>query len=159
VASSHPPIVLFQNSNRPGQKPGQKKDTLANVEATGEFVVNIVSEDLATAMNLSSGDYPPEVDEFEKACVTPIASDVVRPPRVAESPVQFECKMLQIIPVSETPSGGTLVLGQVVRFHVADDLIEDYKIDPAKLRAIGRMGGAAYCRTSDRFNLERPTAE
>lgn len=152
VASSDPPIILFQNSNRGGKS----KDTLANVEATGEFVVNIVSEHLAGAMNQSSADYAPDVDEFAMAGLTPVASIVVRPPRVAESLVQFECRLVRTIPVSTTASGGTLVLGEVVRFHVTDEIVDNFKIDPAKLRAVGRMGGAAYCRTTDRFDLERP---
>jgi flavin reductase (DIM6/NTAB) family NADH-FMN oxidoreductase RutF len=132
------------------------KDTLHNVQATGEFVVNIVSEDFAAQMNLCSADFPPEVDEFEMSGLTPLASDLVRPPRVRESRVQMECKVLQIVEVGAGPLGASVVLGQVLRFHVADELYEDFRIDPDKLRAIGRMGGPTYARTADRFDMPRP---
>jgi flavin reductase (DIM6/NTAB) family NADH-FMN oxidoreductase RutF len=90
ACSSNPPVVCFCTAVRTGPRP--YKDTLLNVEATGEFVVNIVSEDIAAQMNLTSADVPPEIDEFELSGLTPIASDLVKPPRVAESKVQMECR-------------------------------------------------------------------
>jgi flavin reductase (DIM6/NTAB) family NADH-FMN oxidoreductase RutF len=96
------------------------------------------------------------VDEFELSGLTPIASELVKPARVAESQVQMECRLIQVVTVSDKPMGGNLVLGEVLRFHVAEDLVSDFQIDPEKLRAIGRMGGEAYCRTTDRFKLKRP---
>ena len=162
ACSSNPPVVCFCTAVRTGPRP--YKDTLLNVEATGEFVVNIVSEEFAEQMNLCSADVPPEIDEFELSRLTPIASDLVNPPRVAESNVQMECRLHQIIRVSDKPDGGILVLGEVLRFHVLESLLNDkmgdqnggYKIDPDKLNAIGRMGGPVYTRTRDRFELQRP---
>ncbi|HTD44524.1 MAG TPA: flavin reductase family protein [Bryobacteraceae bacterium] len=147
-----PPVVCFApNARTP------RKDTLVNIQATGEFVVNIVSEEIAEQMNLCSGNYPPEVDEFRVSGLTPVASDIVRPPRVLESHVNMECKALQVIEVSTRPWGGSLVLGEVVRFHVDDAIIDSrFRIDPDKLRAIGRMGGTSYTRTRDRFDMIRP---
>lgn len=152
AASANPPVVCFC----PMVRRGQPKDTLSNIRATREFVVNIVSEEIAEKMNITSGDYPPEVDEFQKAGLTPIPSDLVKPPRVGESRVNMECKLTQIFDVSTQPMGGSLVLGEVVRFHIQDDLVENFRIDPDLLKAIGRMGGPTYSRTRDRFDLERP---
>ncbi len=152
VASANPPVVVFQNTPR-GQG---RKDTISNVEATGEFVVNIVSEDFAAAMNQTSADVPPDVDEFVLSGLTPVPSELVKPPRVAESRVQMECRLLQIVPVSDRPQGGSLVLGEVVLFHIADEVVENFRIDPDRLKPIGRMGGPTYVRCSDRFDLKRP---
>jgi flavin reductase (DIM6/NTAB) family NADH-FMN oxidoreductase RutF len=147
-------VVCFCAAVRNGPRP--YKDTLYNIEATGEFVVNIVSEEFAEQMNLCSADVPPEVDEFELSGLTPVASDLVKPPRVAESKVQMECRLHQIIRVSDQPGGGILVLGEVLRFHVLESLLDGYKIDPDRLNAIGRMGGPTYVRTRDRFEMQRP---
>jgi flavin reductase (DIM6/NTAB) family NADH-FMN oxidoreductase RutF len=158
ACSSDPPVVCFCTTVRSGPQP--YKDTLCNIEATGEFVVNIVSEEFAAQMNMCSADVPPEVDEFALSALTPLSSDLVKPPRVAESKVQMECRLLQIVHVSDKPGGGILVLGEVLRFHVLESLFDDpkggYKIDPDKLLAIGRMGGPTYTRTRDRFNMQRP---
>ena len=154
ACSSNPPVVCFCAAVRAGPRP--YKDTLRNIEATSEFVVNIVSEEFAEQMNLCSADVPPEVDEFELSGLTPLASDLVKPPRVAESKVQMECRLHQIVRVSDQPGGGILVLGEVLRFHVLESLLDGYKIDPDRLNAIGRMGGPAYVRTRDRFEMQRP---
>jgi flavin reductase (DIM6/NTAB) family NADH-FMN oxidoreductase RutF len=158
ACSSNPPVVCFCTSVRTGPRP--YKDTLYNIEATGEFVVNIVSEEFAEQMNQCSADVPPEIDEYELSGLTPVASDLVKPPRVAESKVQMECRLHQIVRVSDQPGGGILVLGEVLRFHVHEALFDDpkadYKIDPDKLNAIGRMGGPVYTRTRDRFEMQRP---
>jgi flavin reductase (DIM6/NTAB) family NADH-FMN oxidoreductase RutF len=147
----NPPVVCFSASFR-----DPRKDTYLNVKATGEFVVNIVSEEIAEKMNLTSGDYPPSGDEFEISGLTPVPCELVRAPRVAESHVSMECKLMQIIDVSERPGGASLILGEVIRFHVDDNIVTDFKIDPDKLRAIGRMGGNEYSRTRDRFEMIRP---
>lgn len=149
-----PPIVAFSTTLKPGGD--RKKDTLRNVEDTGEFVVNVVTESIAEAMNACSGEYPPDVDEFAVSGLTPVASDLVRAPRVKESPVNMECRLHQVIRVGGEILGASLVLGQVVRFHLDDSIGEDFKVDPDKLRAIGRMGGMGYTRTRDRFELMRP---
>lgn len=151
---ANPPVVLFCPTRRAGT--GGVKDTLRNVEATGEFVVNIVSEAMAGPMNACSADFPPEVSEFAATGLTPLPSDVVRPPRVAESLIHMECRLLQVVPVSDQPLGGAVVLGQVVRFHVDEALVTDFRIDPDRLNAIGRMGGQFYARTTDRFEMARP---
>jgi flavin reductase (DIM6/NTAB) family NADH-FMN oxidoreductase RutF len=152
--SADPPVVCFAPMVRGSD--GGRKDTLRNIEATGEFVVNVVSEDFAQQMNLCAGEYPPEVDEFQVSGLTPLASDLVRPPRVKESHVHMECRLLELVNVSAKPLGGSVVLGQVLRFHIEDGWLRDYQIDPDMLRPIGRMGGATYTRTTDRFEIVRP---
>lgn len=152
--SANPPAVCFSSMMR-GSGNGQK-DTLRNAADTREFVVNIVSEEFAEKMNLTAPDFPPDVDEFVVSGLTPIASDLVRPPRVAESHISMECKLIEIVSVSVKPLGGSLVLGEVVRFHVDDAILENFRIDPDKLRAIGRMAGNSYVRTTDRFDMVRP---
>lgn len=152
----NPPTVLFCPNIRSADH--GTKDTLHNVRATGEFVVNIVSQALAEAMNLTSAEFPPEVDEFEYAKLTPIASQVVKPPRVAESLIHFECRVMQIIDINSGPGGGSVVIGEVVHVHVDDRvLIGTDKIDLDVLQPIGRLAGAAYARVTDRFDLSRPT--
>jgi flavin reductase (DIM6/NTAB) family NADH-FMN oxidoreductase RutF len=151
VVCANPPVITFASGVR-----NPPKDTLANVRASGEFVVNIVSEPIAEQMNLCSGDYPHGVDEFAVSGLTPVASDLVRPPCVAESKVNMECKLLQIIDVSQRILGGSLVLGEVVRFHVDPGIIDNFRVDPDKLAAVGRMGGNEYTRTRQRFEMARP---
>jgi flavin reductase (DIM6/NTAB) family NADH-FMN oxidoreductase RutF len=107
-------------------------------------------------MNLCSAEFPPEVDEFAASGLTPLPSDLVKPPRVRESHIHMECRLMQVVYVSPKPMGGSLVIGEVIRFHVDDSVVDNYAIDPGKLRPIGRMGGPTYTRTTDRFNMERP---
>jgi flavin reductase (DIM6/NTAB) family NADH-FMN oxidoreductase RutF len=158
VASANPPIVCFCTSVRePKNGLARHKDTLENIRLTGEFVVNIVSEDFVGQMNETAAQVPPSVDEFALSGLTPLPSEVVRAPRVAESRVQMECRLVEIVEVSTLPMGGSLLLGEVVRFHVASEVLAgELHIDPEKLRAIGRMAGASYLRTTDLFELERP---
>jgi flavin reductase (DIM6/NTAB) family NADH-FMN oxidoreductase RutF len=154
--SANPPVVCFSPMVRGSD--GSRKDTLQNIEATKQFVVNVVSEDFAQQMNICSTEFPPDVDEFEASGLTPLPSDLVTPPRVAESRVSMECALIQIVSVSAKPLGGSLVIGEVLRFHVAEELIRDFKIDPDLLRPIGRMGGPTYTRVTDRFDMTRPAA-
>jgi len=154
AACSKPPTVLFCPGIRATTR--DRKDTLKNVAATKEFVVNIVSEEIAERMNLTSAEVGPEVDEFELSGLTPLASVVVRPPRVAESPVQMECELREVVTISDQPGGGSIVIGEVLRFHVREDLIDNFRVDADRLKAIGRMGGPTYCKTHDRFDMERP---
>ena len=151
--SSNPPIVLFSTVIR---KDGSQKDTLNNIEATKEFVVNIVSEDFAGKMNITSEEFPPDVDEFVQSGLTPTAGDLVKAPRVKESRISMECRLVTIVRFGEGPGGGCTIFGEVVCFHVADELFNNFRIDPDKLNAIGRMGGPTYTRTKDRFDLVRP---
>ena len=146
-----PPLVTFASGYRLPEK-----DTLANVRATGEFVVNVVTEEIAEKMNVCSGEYPAGVSEFKLSGLTPAASDMVRAPFVVESPVNMECRVVQILDLSTKPRGASLVIGEVVRFHVDEAITENLRILPEQLRAIGRMGGNEYTRTRDRFEMIRP---
>jgi flavin reductase (DIM6/NTAB) family NADH-FMN oxidoreductase RutF len=158
VVGANPPHVLFCPMIRgTDQKP---KDTLRNVRSTGEFVVNIVTEGLAEAMNLSSTELPAEVNEFEISGLTPQPSAAVSPPRVAESPVHFECKVATIFDFGDQPGSGSVVIGRVVHIHVCDDLlIGPDKIDLEKLKPIGRLAGSGYCRVTDLFQMIRPATQ
>jgi flavin reductase (DIM6/NTAB) family NADH-FMN oxidoreductase RutF len=155
---SNPPTVLFCPSVRAsGAAADIRKDTLRNVEETGEFVINAVSDEIAAAANATAAEVPPEVDEFVLSGLTPQASEVVRPSRVAESPAQMECKLLQVIYTSREPGGGVVVLGQIVRFHLRADLVDNFRVDPAGLDAVGRMAGNTWARTRERIELIRPS--
>jgi flavin reductase (DIM6/NTAB) family NADH-FMN oxidoreductase RutF len=154
ACSSNPPAIVFCPIHRP--TPPMAKDTLRNISETHEFVVNVVSEEFVERMNATAAQVGPEIDEFELSGLTPLASELVKPARVAESHIHMECRLLQLVQVSDRPGGGTLVLGEVLRFHVREDLVENFRIDPAKLRAVGRMAGTTYVRTTDRFDMERP---
>ena len=159
---SNPPTVLFcpvvRRPSAPNDMPSRemRKDTLHNVEETEEFVVNVVSENIADAANATAAEVPPDVDEFVLSGLTPMASEAVRAPRVAESPAQMECKLLQVIYTGKEPGAGVIVLGEVVRFHIQESLFEDFRVDPGALDAVGRMAGNTWVRTRDRFEKIRP---
>lgn len=154
VVCANPPTVLFCPGYRKADR--EPKDTLKNVRATGEFVLNIVTEDTADAMNISATELPADVNEFALANLTPTPSQKVAPPRVEESPIHFECKVTQIIDINEGPGGGSIVLGQVVHMHVREDLlIGSDKIDISKLKPIGRLAGGGYTRVTDLFEMSR----
>jgi flavin reductase (DIM6/NTAB) family NADH-FMN oxidoreductase RutF len=159
VVSVDPPLLGFSPGRRPSRQDaphGELKDTLRNIRETEEFVVNIVTYELAEAMNLTSGEYDASVNEFEAAKLAPEPSKVVRPPRVAESPVSFECKLHQILDFSAAPTGGSLVIGQIVSIHINDANLKDGRLDRNSLDLIGRMGGIQYTRTTQRFEMMRP---
>jgi flavin reductase (DIM6/NTAB) family NADH-FMN oxidoreductase RutF len=145
-----PPLVCFSVELRAGRK----KDTLVNVERTGDFVVNLVTEDLAEAMNASAEDFPPDVSEILKVGLTPTKSDLVRSPRIAESPVSLECRVTQIVELGR--SRHSLVIGEVLLVHVRDELYRDGTIDVTRLRPVGRLAGNQYCRPGEVFELDRP---
>ena len=155
-----PPLLAFAPGLRRPKQPeadrGEAKDTLRNIRETKEFVVNIVTFELAEAMNLTSGEYEASVDEFEVAKLTPQPSKIVRPPRVGESPVSFECKLHQILDFSPAPTSGSLVIGEIVSIHMNDANLKDGKLDRNSLDLIGRMGGNQYTRTTQRFDMVRP---
>jgi flavin reductase (DIM6/NTAB) family NADH-FMN oxidoreductase RutF len=158
AVASRPPTVVFCPTIR--EFDAGPKDTLRNVRTTGEFVVNIVTEALAEAMNVTSTEFPPQVDEFAAAGVTAAPSAAVAPPRVAECPVHFECRLHQIVEVGSDPGGGAIVVGRVVHLHVDPSvLVDGDKIDLAALRPIGRLSGAAYCRVTDVFQMPRPKSQ
>jgi flavin reductase (DIM6/NTAB) family NADH-FMN oxidoreductase RutF len=157
VFSGDPAVVAIGIGNR---KPGQAKDSRANIRETGEFVVNLVSEANAEAMNITGIEFDSSVDELGQAGLTPLPSARVKPPRIAESPVAMECELMQIVDMGE--SG--LVLGRVVAMHVRDEFVLDaatHYIDTPKLKLLGRMHGRGwYARTSDLFDMPRiPVSE
>lgn len=157
VVCANPPTVVFCPMVR--STDAGIKDTLRNVRSTGEFVVNLATEPLAEAVNLSSTELPPDVNEFEFAGVTPLESRIVKTPRVAESPIHFECRVSQIVEIGTQPGSGSLVIGTIVYMHLDDRvLIGEDKINLAELKPIARLFGNAYCRVTDLFELERPTS-
>lgn len=149
---SKPLTLLFCSGLHPN---GVKKDTWLNIEETGEFVINVTNEETAVAMNRSATILPRGQSEFEWAGVTPLPSEKVRVPRVAESPISFECQLQQIVVVSEQAGGGAAVFGEVVCIHVRDDLLENGRINLERYRPIGRLAGAAYTRVNDLFEMQR----
>ncbi len=154
-----PPLLAFAPAFRQSQVDigsGVAKDTLRNVRETKEFVVNLVTYELAEAMNVTSGEYDATVNEFDLAKVSPQPSTMVRPPRVGESPVSFECTLHQILEFSPAPTSSSLVIGRIVAIHVNDAHLKDGKLDRNSLDLIGRMGGMQYTRTQQRFEMVRP---
>jgi len=160
--TDEPPTIAFSCSPRgagsSGGGPPMKKDTLRNVEATGEFVVNITDDDCAEAMNLSSGDFPPEVDEFAVTKLTAAPSVVVKAPRVAEAPINMECKLVRVLPVGKKAN---LVLGEVVQWHVRDDIydVATGRLDMDRLRPVGRLCGNLYSHIHQIFEMKRPNPD
>ncbi|MEX2423095.1 MAG: flavin reductase family protein [Acidimicrobiia bacterium] len=153
AVAATPPTVLFS----PLMQGGGPKNTLANVEESGEFTVNMVSHDLAEQMNVTSGRYGADVDEFEVAGLTPLAGDKVGAPYVAEAKASLECRVTQLVPVGRPPMNSTLVIGEVVLFRIREDLLDGTRVDQAGLDLIGRMGGPNYTTTRDIFGMKRPT--
>jgi flavin reductase (DIM6/NTAB) family NADH-FMN oxidoreductase RutF len=152
--STEPPTLCFA----PGRHgaAGGKKDTLVNIEATGDFVVNVVPDHLAEQMNDTATEFPHGVSEFAEAGVTPAPAERVKAPRVAESPIHFECERYQIVEVGpDGPGGGSLVIGRIVLLHVDDRILTDGKVDYQHYHPLGRLGGMEYSRTRDRFTLLR----
>ncbi len=155
VVCGSPPTVLFCPMVRASD--GKIKDTLRNVRATGEFVVNAATEALAAAVNLSAVEFEAQVNEFEIAGLTAAPSVRVRPPRVAESPINLECRVTQIVDLGDAPGAGSVVIGQVVYAHIAEAvLIGSDKIDLEQLKPIARLAGSAYARVTDVFEMARP---
>ena len=153
AVASNPPTIVFSSSRHTGDK---RKDTLSNIEQTGEFVVNVVVDDIAEAMNRTAAEFPAEVSEFELAGLTPAASDLVKAPRVAESPVNMECKLQQVIPLGQGAHEHGLVIGEVVLMHVRDDILNGHRVNHHILKPTGRLAGSMYCHTSEVFEMVRP---
>jgi len=151
VVSVAPPVVMFAPVND-DDAPGGLKDTPRNVRATEEFVVNVVTEPLAEAMNATSATLPAGESEFDHAELVRADSRTVAPPRVAETPVAFECSLYELIPVGDS----TMVLGEVEWVHVANEVTTDGKLDTTKLDAVGRLSGSRYTTIEDQFAMERP---
>ncbi|SCY37214.1 NADH-FMN oxidoreductase RutF, flavin reductase (DIM6/NTAB) family [Nonlabens sp. Hel1_33_55] len=157
VFSAKPPILVFSPVRR--GRDGTVKDTLNNVTEHAEVVINIVNYDIVQQMSLSSTEYETGVDEFVKAGLTAVKSDVIKPPRVAESPVQFECKVIDINELGENGGAGSLVICEVVCIHIDDQILDDENvIDPFKIDTVARMGGNWYCRSKDAmFEVAKPS--
>lgn len=152
--TSNPPTLLFIPVNN---REGGKKDTVRNIEQVPEFVVNLVPDALAEKMNACSALLPYGESEFEAFKIASAPSERVRPPRVADAPVSFECSLDRIVLVGEGPLAANVVFGRILLAHVSDAVLTlDGKPDPAKLDLIGRMGGEMYSRTRDTFSLKRP---
>ncbi len=157
AVGASPPAIMFAPATK---RDGSDKDTLANIRAVGEFVVNVVPHNIREQMNLASGDFAADVDEFEIAGLTPLPSRLVRPPRVAESSVHMECKLLKVVPIGEGPGSTNVCFGEIVCFHIDDEvLLPDETVDIERIDLIGRLGGDEYSTIRDRFTLPRPRPE
>lgn len=154
AVGSTPPAVMFCPAMR---RDGTPKDTLTNVRDLGEFVVNVVPYSIRESMNQAAFDYAPDEDEFAFAGFTPLPCRFVRPSRVAESPVQMECKLIQIVHVGDDPRGADICIGEILCFHVANGcLADDGSVDVDRIDLIGRLGAQDYTTTRDRFSQPRP---
>ncbi len=145
--SSNPPILVFSSNRRVSDN--TTKDTLANIEANGEVVINAVNYNIVRQMAVASVGFPDDVSEFEKSGLTPIPAEKISPMRIAESPAQLECKVQQIIPLGDKGGAGHLIICEVVMMHISEDVLDpDGKINPHKMDLMGRMGRAFYVRAS-----------
>lgn len=153
MLGANPPVVVFSPALN---RHGKPKDTLANILATGEFVIAAVTEPIAERMNVCSSEFEHGVSEFEKSGLTPLSASLVRPFLVKESPVNIECRLRQVVSLGDSPGAGQAVFGDVLAVHVDDAVLleGDMVCDPTKLQAIGRMGGDLYARTLDHFSLK-----
>jgi flavin reductase (DIM6/NTAB) family NADH-FMN oxidoreductase RutF len=154
VFGAEPPVVVFAPNRK---RDGSKKDTLNNVQTTGQFVINAAVADRAEEVNLSSKELPAGQSEVELTGLSVLPSIKVKPPRLAESPVNLECVLRQILPMGDGPLSANLVIGEVVMIHVDERILDERgRVDPHKLRTIARLGGDFYCHTSDLFQMKRP---
>ena len=148
--TNRPPLVGISINLRGGEH----KDTLRNIRETGDFVVNAVSEPLLERVVKASGDWPREVDEFQLTGLTPVDSDLVQSPRVGESPASLECRLHRVVELGDA----FFTVGEIVRAHVAEDVLTDGRVDIAKLRPVGRLGGDGYSIVRDVVHHARPRA-
>ena len=148
-----PPTVVFSSSRTVERK---SKDTLRNIEETGEFVVNIVVDGIAESMNKTAAEFPEDVDEFEIAGLTAVPSELVDVSRVAESPVNMECRLQQVVNIGDPATGNGLVIGTILLMHIWDEIIDGHRINHDLLKPTGRLAGNMYCHTADTFQLVRP---
>jgi len=146
--SSDPPVVSIAVATK---RDGSKKDTWRNIEETGEYVINVVVPELMDAVIVGAKELPHNVSELELSKEPTLPSVQVKPPRLARSPVQMECRLLRIVEVE----GTGLILGRVVLFHVKDEVATEGRVDPRKLTFVGRLGGDLYCRVTDLFERKR----
>lgn len=157
VFSANPPIMIFSPA-RSGRT-NETKDTYKNVKVIPEVVINIVNYDIVQQMSLASSPFSPEVSEFEKAGFTALKSDSIRPKRVAESPVQFECKVIEVKELGDQGGAGNLIICEVTKIHIAEAVLdENGAIDQHKIDLVSRMGGNWYCRAdkNSMFEITKP---
>ena len=155
LVSSQPPVVIFAPANRPD---GTPKDTLRNIEATGEFVIATVTEDLVRQAVACAATLPPETSEFDWSGLEPVPATRVRPPLVGGSPVNLECTLRQILRFGTGAGAGNAVLGDVRVVHVAPEILDARgRVDPTRLRTVGRLGGKWYCTVQQPYELEIPS--
>lgn len=159
--SSTPPILSVSVGPKRG---GVQKDTVRNVETTGELVVNVVTEAIGEAMVKTASDWPADVSEFDMSGLTPIRSSIVKPPRVAECPASFECRVAQVVKVGKEGFETSLILAEVVLLHVADEVLRNGLPDPEKIRPLARLGGTLYAgigpvRSIPRYEIEKENDE
>jgi len=156
IFSSNPPILIFSPARR--VRNNTIKHTLINCENTKEVVINVVNYDIVQQVSLSSTEYPDGVNEFTKSGLTPIVSDIVKPYRVAESPVQLECKVNQIIALGTEGGAGNLIICEIVKLHINEEIFDDNGvISPEKIDLVSRLGGNWYSRSRDGlFEVEKP---
>ena len=160
IFSAKPPIAIFSPARR--IRNNSTKDTLENIKQIKEVVINVVNYDLAEKASLSSGEYPPEVDEFIKAGLTTIPSKKIRPFRVTESPVQMECKVNQIIELGQKGGAGNLIICEIILIHINENILDDNnQIDQNKIQLVGRLGKNWYCKGFDDglFKINKPTKD
>lgn len=147
VFSSNPPIMVFSSNRKVADN--TTKDTLHNIEKTREVVINVVPHEIVRQMAVASVSFPSDVNEFEKSGLTPIPSDIIKPFRVKESPVQFECVVKDILPLGDEGGAGHLIICEIVRLHLAEHIFdEEGRIDPQKINLVGRLGRAFYAKAS-----------
>ena len=158
MMGQNPPICVFSPLRK--MRDGSTKHTLENIWEHPECVINIVNYSMVQQQSLASVEYPKGINEFVKAGFTELPSELVKPPRVAESPIQFECKVREVISVTDQPGAANLVIAEIVRMHVQEDLLdENDKVSPYDLDLVARMGGDYYCRVIPEsiFEVEKPT--
>ena len=161
AVSYTPPQVIFSGGPRPEPQAGEdwsRKDSVTNVEATGDFVVNVCTWDLREAMNRTSVEAPPDFDEFAHAGLTTAPSEVVKAPRIAEAKIHLECAYLQSVTLKALEGHGpnVIVVGEVVGIHIDDSVLTDGIVDAARLKQVGRLGYMDYCVVDEVFQMRRP---
>jgi flavin reductase (DIM6/NTAB) family NADH-FMN oxidoreductase RutF len=157
VFSANPPILIFSPA-RSGRT-GATKDTYNNVLSVPEVVINVVNYDMVHQMSLASSPFAPGVSEFVKSGLTPLSSDLIRPKRVKEAPVQFECKVIEVKELGTGGGAGNLIICEVVKFHISEEVLDDKQmIDQKKIDLVSRMGGNWYCRADEKsmFEIQKP---
>jgi flavin reductase (DIM6/NTAB) family NADH-FMN oxidoreductase RutF len=159
IFSVHPPIAVFSPARR--GRDNTTKHTYENAKEHPECVINIVNFEMVEQMSLASTEYPQGINEFVKSGLTPLASDLVAPPRVAESPVQLECKILQVMELGSNGGAGNMVICEIVKIHIKEEVLNNEgKIDPVLMDQVARMGGHWYTRANKGlFQLPQPTTK